>query len=231
MKFKKNLSIDRFFYGHFLNFSTFAINYNLKSKHEIMKKIVFFILFVTISITSYGQYRWEVSAGGTFSKLDFNEIETTGGTGFFVNAGYGYVMGVRAKTSVVFSLDLLQRTSEIEGIGDAETLQIGFNPKFRYLTGDGKNRFRGFINVGPSFRVNTKFELGGVELEDEAYEKLVIGGVYGAGFSQMVGEMFDIIAEVGVMNDFVDNITDVDSKFFDIYARVGVRFRIYDARR
>jgi hypothetical protein len=196
-----------------------------------MKKIVFFILFTTLSVVSYGQYRWEVSAGGTFSKLNLDDNETTVGTGFFVNAGYGYVMGVRARTSIVFSLDLLQRTSEIEGAGDAETLQVGFNPKFRYLTGDGKDRFRGFINVGPSFRVNTKFEINGVELENEAYEKLIIGGVYGVGFSQMIGEMFDIIVEAGVMNDFVDNITDTNSKFFDIYARVGVRFRIYDARR
>jgi ABC-type multidrug transport system ATPase subunit len=66
---------------------------------------------------------------------------------------------------------------------------------------------------------------------DDAYEKLIIGGVYGAGFSQMIGEMFDVMVEVGVMNDFIDNITDTNSKFFDIYARVGVRFRIYDARR
>ncbi|WP_128755165.1 outer membrane beta-barrel protein [Aquimarina sediminis] len=197
----------------------------------MMKKTVFFVLFLVISLTSYGQYRWEVSAGGTFSKLNLDNVETTGGAGFFVNAGYGYVMGVRARTSIVFSLDLLQRNSEIEGVGDAETLQVGFNPKFRYLTGDGKDRFRGFINVGPSFRVNTNFKVAGIELEDEAYEKLIIGGVYGVGFSQMVGEMFDIMAEVGVMNDFVDNLTDANSKFFDVYARVGVRFRIYDARR
>ncbi|WP_108867295.1 outer membrane beta-barrel protein [Aquimarina aquimarini] len=195
------------------------------------KKIAIFVLFTVISITSYGQYRWEVSAGGTFSKLNLDNTETTGGAGFYVNAGYGYVMGVRARTSIVFSLDLLQRNSEIEGQGDAKTLQVGFNPKFRYLTGDGKDRFRGFINVGPSFRVNTNFEINGIELEDEAYEKLIIGGVYGVGFSQMIGEMFDVIAEVGVMNDFVDNITDTNSKFFDVYARVGVRFRIYDARR
>ncbi|WP_103863939.1 outer membrane beta-barrel protein [Aquimarina sp. I32.4] len=195
------------------------------------KKIAIFVLFTVISITSYGQYRWEVSAGGTFSKLNLDNTETTGGTGFYVNAGYGYVMGVRARTSIVFSLDLLQRNSEIEGQGDAKTLQVGFNPKFRYLTGDGKDRFRGFINVGPSFRVNTNFEINGIELEDETYEKLIIGGVYGVGFSQMIGEMFDVIAEVGVMNDFVDNITDTNSKFFDVYARVGVRFRIYDARR
>ncbi len=209
-----------------------------------MKKIILLVLFITVATSSYGQYRWEVSGGATFSKLNLDNIETTGGTGFFVNAGYGYLMGVRARTSIVFSLDLLQRKSEISDItsnSDAgtvyvkgqeiSTLQVGFTPKFRYLTGDGKDRFRGFINVGPSFRVNTSFEVGGVELEDKAYEKLVIGGVYGIGFSQMIGEMFDIMGEVGAMNDFVDNFVDSESKFFDVYARVGVRFRIYDARR
>lgn len=196
-----------------------------------MKKIVLFMFFTAISIATYGQYRWEVSGGATFSKLDLETSETTAGAGFYVNAGYGYLMGVRARTSIVFSLDLLQRTSEIEGLGDAETLQVGFNPKFRYLTGDGKDRFRGFINVGPSFRVNTSFKIDGQKLEDEEYEQLIIGGVYGVGFSQMIGEMFDIMAEVGVMNDFVDNLTNTGSKFFDVYARVGVRFRIYDARR
>lgn len=189
------------------------------------------MFFTAISIATYGQYRWEVSGGATFSKLDLETSETTAGAGFYVNAGYGYLMGVRARTSIVFSLDLLQRTSEIEGVGDAETLQVGFNPKFRYLTGDGKDRFRGFINVGPSFRVNTSFKIDGQKLEDEEYEQLIIGGVYGVGFSQMIGEMFDIMAEVGVMNDFVDNLTNTGSKFFDVYARVGVRFRIYDARR
>ncbi len=196
-----------------------------------MKKTLLFIAFVAFSITSYSQYRWEVSGGATFSTLNLDNAETSNGTGFYINAGYGYVMGVRARTSVVFSLELLQRVSEIEGIGDVEVLQAGFNPKFRYLTGEGKDRFRGFINVGPSFRVNTNFEIGGAELEDEEYEKLIIGGVYGVGFSQMVGEMFDIMVEVGVMNDFIDNLTDTNSKFFDVYARVGLRFRIYDARR
>ena len=211
-----------------------------------MKKIVFFLLVLGCTTSFYGQYRWEVSGGATFSKLNLDNIDSSTGTGFFLNAGYGYVMGVRARTSIVFSLEILQRSSELDltsgsfpGVGipgsnasvDVKALQIGFNPKFRYLTGEGKDRFRGFVNVGPSFRVNTNFEIGGEELEDDAYEKLVIGGVYGIGFSQMVGEMFDIMAEVGAMNDFVDNITDTDSKFFDFYARVGVRFRIYDARR
>ncbi|WP_109301100.1 outer membrane beta-barrel protein [Aquimarina sp. AU474] len=196
-----------------------------------MKKIIIFLVLTVCAVTSNAQYRWEVSAGPTFSTLNLDDVETSSGTGFYVNAGYGYVMGVRAKTSIVFSLELLQRKSEIENVGDAKTLQVGLNPKFRYLFGAGKDRFRAFVNVGPSFRVNTKFEVADVELEDDAFEKLIIGGVYGAGFSQMVGEMFDIMAEVGVMNDFVDNITDTNSKFFDIYARVGIRFRIYDARR
>ena len=196
-----------------------------------MKKIVFLITILTISFTSYGQYRWEISGGPTFSKLSLDEANTTGKVGFYFNAGYGYVMGVRAATSIVFSVEALQRSSEIENIGIAKTLQFGFSPKFRYLMRGERERFRPFINVGPTLRVNSKFEIDNVELEDGEYENLVIGGVYGAGFSHMVGEMFDIMLEVGVMNDFIDNINDTNSKFFDIYGRVGVRFRIYDARR
>ncbi|TPN88711.1 outer membrane beta-barrel protein [Aquimarina algicola] len=207
-----------------------------------MKKLFILIFCIALSSVSYSQYRWEVSAGATYSTLNLDNVDTSGKAGFFINAGYGYVLGYRAKTSIVFSLDLLQRKSEISETNaffnngdEISTLQVGLTPKFRYLFGSGKDRFRAFINVGPSFRVNTNFEVGGVELEDEAYEKLVIGGVYGAGFSQMIGEMFDIMAEVGVMNDFVDNFSDDvitgGSKFFDIYARVGIRFRIYDARR
>jgi len=197
------------------------------------------MVLMIISVSSYGQYRWEVSGGLTSSSLNVDNIDTNRGAGFYLNAGYGYLSGVRAKTSFVFSLDLVQRTSEIEGIGDIKALQVGFNPKFRYLFNRGKDRFRPFINVGPSFRLNASVKLGDVELESEQYEQLVIGGVYGVGFSQMVGELFDIFFEAGVMNDFTNNLKDDDtatvqlgnSKFFDIYARVGVRFRIYDARR
>ncbi|KAA1243690.1 outer membrane beta-barrel protein [Aquimarina sp. RZ0] len=204
-----------------------------------MKKIAVFILLALLSVSSYSQYRWEVSGGLTSSSLDLGNVETNRGVGFYVNAGYGYLSGVRAKTSFVFSLDLVQRSSEIEGIGDVKALQVGFNPKFRYLFNRGKDRFRPFVNVGPSFRFNTSFEIGSQELETEQYEQLVIGGVYGVGFSQMIGEMFDIFFEAGAMNDFTDNLKDNDtailqtgsSKFFDIYARIGVRFRIYDARR
>ena len=213
-----------------------------------MKKI-FLVAFLLCSVVTLAQYRWEVSGGPTFSTLNLDGADTSSGTGFYFNAGYGYVTGVRAKTSFVFSLDLMQRKSEVDGINTAQfnpndpvfrnggtefkALQIGFNPKFRFLFNTGKDRFRPFINVGPSFRLNLDVEIEGVpELRSgEDYEQLVIGGVYGAGFSQMIGEMFDIMAEFGVMNDFTDNLVDVESKFFDVYARVGVRFRIYDARR
>ncbi|WP_299216548.1 outer membrane beta-barrel protein [uncultured Aquimarina sp.] len=203
-----------------------------------MKKLIFFILFTVISFSSYGQYRWEVTGGITSSSLNVENSDNNRGVGFHFNAGYGYIMGVRAKTSIVFSVEILQRNSEVITnlpggtiTSDFKTLQVGFNPKFRYLFGRGKDRFRPFINVGPSFRLNTGVEFGGVDLESDQFEQLVIGGVYGLGFSQMVGEMFDIFFEAGAMNDFTDNLVDVDSKFFDIYARVGVRFRIYDARR
>ena len=211
-----------------------------------MKKLIFFTLFIAFTATSFGQYRWEVSGGAAFSKFNFENFDSETGTGFYFNAGYGYVMGVRAKTSIVFSIEVLQRNSEVDfvpiqfdindpvfetGGTEIKALQIGFNPKFRYLFNSGKDRFRPFINVGPAFRLNTSVEFAGIDLESDEYEQLVISGVYGAGFSQMVGEMFDILFEAGVTNDFTDNLIDADSKFFDIYARVGVRFRIYDARR
>ncbi|MBW1295176.1 outer membrane beta-barrel protein [Aquimarina litoralis] len=203
-----------------------------------MKKTVFFILLVAFSISSYGQYRWEVTGGITSSSLNIENADSNRGVGFHFNAGYGYVMGVRAKTSIVFSIEVLQRNSEVVGnvfgsqvTADLKALQVGFNPKFRYLFNRGKDRFRPFINVGPAFRLNTGVEFGGVDLESDQFEQLVISGVYGVGFSQMIGEMFDIMLEVGATNDFTDNLVDIDSKFFDIYGRVGVRFRIYDARR
>jgi len=199
-----------------------------------MKKITFFILLLGLISSSYGQYRWEVSAGATSSNLSLDTIDTERGTGFFINAGYGHLMGVRAKTSFVFSLDLLQRNSQLNNV-DLKIIQAGITPKFRYLTGRGKNRFRAFFNVGPSFRVNANVKIDGIEVDSENFENVVIGGVYGAGFSQMIGEMFDIMFEIGAMNDFVDNFNDQfipgESKFFDIYARLGLRFRVYDARR
>ncbi len=226
----------------------FSLSKQPQVKTYIMKKLIFLGLFTLIlSTESYAQYRWEVSAGATFSKLNVDgpNLESgDSGAGFFINAGYGYVMGVRAKTSLVFSLDLLQRNSEILGTVpglespvsiDVKMLQAGITPKFRYLFGRGKDRFRAFVNAGPSFRINANVKFNGEELDSEDFENVVIGGVYGAGFSQMIGEMFDVMLEVGAMNDFVDNFNDTvtsgSSKFFDFYARVGIRFRIYDARR
>jgi len=215
-----------------------------------MKKVILSFIFLGLAFTSYSQYRWEVSAGPSFSELKLDGVETEKGTGFFLNAGYGHVMGVRAKTSIVMSLDLLQRTSEILAPGgqirrELKMLQVGATPKFRYLFGRGKDRFRAFINVGPSFRVNANVELDGMEVDSENFENVIIGGVYGIGFSQMIGEMFDVMMEIGAMNDFVDNFNDEfdilgdgtttvgegSSTFFDIYARIGIRFRIYDATR
>ncbi|UZO79696.1 outer membrane beta-barrel protein [Aquimarina sp. ERC-38] len=209
-----------------------------------MQKLLFFIGCLILYTGSYAQYRWELSGGITNSSLNLENTETTSGIGYYLSAGYGYISGVRAKTSIVFSIEALQRSSELtedlvlaEGIGNISrgseftVTQFGFSPKFRYLFFTGKDRFRPFINVGPSLRFTANAELGDTELESEAYEQLMIGGVYGVGFSQMIGEQFDIFFEAGAMNDFLDNLNDVKSKFFDIYARIGVRFRIYDARR
>ncbi len=205
-----------------------------------MKKLVFITFFSILSFTSYSQYRWELTGGLTSSKLNLDNVKTEGGTGFFFNAGYGYVMGYRAKTSIVFSLDLLQRKSKIikddTGVfsdnSEIKALQVGFTPKLRYLFGSGKDKLRGFVQIGPSFRVNTSFEIGDKKLKSgDQFEQVIIGGVYGGGISYMLGEMFDVMAEAGVMNDFVDNIVKTKSKFFDIYARIGIRIRIYDTRR
>ena len=209
-----------------------------------MKKILFYITIALLTITAEAQYRWEFSGGITNSGLNLENVDTNRGTGYYFNAGYGYISGMRAKTSIVFSLEALQRNSELaEDVVVEEDIiiaqkgteykvtQFGFSPKFRYLFFTGKDRFRPFMNVGPTFRYTSKFEFGGEELDSEDYEELMIGGVYGVGFSQMIGEVFDIFFEAGAMNDFLDNLKDTKSKFFDVYARVGVRFRIYDARR
>ena len=79
-----------------------------------MKKSVFLLLIIFFSLQSYGQYRWELSGGITNSGLSLENTETSRGTGFYVNAGYGYLMGVRSKTSIVFSIEALQRKSKAE---------------------------------------------------------------------------------------------------------------------
>ncbi|TYP74985.1 outer membrane beta-barrel protein [Aquimarina intermedia] len=215
-----------------------------------MKKNFLFICLAFVLSGSYAQYRWEVSGGATFSKLNLDNVDTNRGIGFYFNAGYGYMLDDRAKTSIIFSLEALQRRStfadtaseniEINGEpftvryneGDEiKAFQIGFSPKFRVITGQNTDNFRAFFQVGPSFRVNTKVENGDKKLSTQDYEQIVLGGVYGAGFSIATGEMFDFMIDVGVMNDFIDNLTDQNSKFFDIYARVGIRYRVYDARR
>ncbi|WP_378188206.1 hypothetical protein ACE939_07075 [Aquimarina sp. W85] len=215
-----------------------------------MRKIILFVCLIFIVSISSAQYRWEVSAGATFSKLNLDNIDTNRGTGFYINAGYGYMLDDRAKTSIVFSLEALQRRSTFaeSGVnsilvndetlsvsyneGDSfRALQIGFSPKFRVITGQNTDNFRAFFQVGPSFRVNAKVENGDQKLSTRDYEQIVLGGVYGAGFSVATGEMFDFMIDAGIMNDFIDNLTDQSSKFFDIYARVGIRYRVYDARR
>lgn len=207
-----------------------------------MKKNILLLFIAFMALQTKAQYRWELSGGIVNSNLSFENADSSGGVGYYFSAGYGYVMGVRAKTSIVFSLEALQKNSDLtssfnfgevtfSGTTSYKATQFGFSPKFRYLFFSGKDRFRPFINVGPSFRLNANVEIDGNELDDDQYEQIILGGVYGIGFSQMVGEMFDIFFEAGAMNDFIDNIQDVDSKFFDLYARLGIRIRIYDARR
>ncbi|MFC5045830.1 outer membrane beta-barrel protein [Aquimarina hainanensis] len=203
-----------------------------------MKRIALLLVLIISSMASYGQYRWEVTGGLLRSKMDHQNVETVFSNGFYLNAGYGYMLDNRARSSIVFSFELLQRNSKITesntGLGVAygdqfQALQVGFSPKFRYFIGG--EEFRVFANVGPSFRVNTGFEIGDQKLESDQYEQIIISGVYGVGASWGIGEMVDVMAEAGITNDFVDNLVDVESKFFDYYARIGIRFRIYDATR
>ncbi len=200
-----------------------------------MKKVLIVFLLIMLPTVGYTQYRWEFSAGILNSKLNFEtetneKINTNAGVGFQLNVGYEYLLDQRAKTSVVFAGEILQRSSDITSGTFAgeniKTLQFGFSPKFRVLFGKD---IRGFVNVGPSFRINTSVRLGGERLEANDFEQVIVGGVYGGGVSIAAGEMFDFIAEVGVMNDFVSTVTASNSsKFFDIYARIGLRFRVYD---
>ncbi|WP_459213123.1 hypothetical protein [Aquimarina rhabdastrellae] len=200
-----------------------------------MKKLIIATLFLAFSFSGMAQYRWELTAGIVSSQFNFEseegiELDTNRGIGFQLNAAYEYILDQRAKSSIVFSGEVLQRKSEFsEGSlagQEIESFQFGFTPKYRIFFG---KHVRGFVNVGPSFRINSSLKINGEKIESDNLEQVIIGGVYGGGVSIAMGEMFDIIAEAGVMNDFVNSISDSNSsKFFDIYARVGVRFRVYD---
>jgi len=146
--------------------------------------------------------------------------------------------------TILFSLEYLQRNSTLTDLRNIRTNQVGFNPKFRFLFNSGDAAFRPYINIGPTFRVNLSMEVGGQKLEKHSYEQMVIGGLYGAGFSLMTGDVFDILVEAGAMNDFTNNLKHElkknskvvihegsQSKFFDFYLRVGLRFRMYNRRR
>jgi len=210
-----------------------------------MKRILFVVLIILFSFNSYSQFRWEVSGGITSTTLQIDTSGDTGmGYGFYLNTGYGYVTGYQAKTSFVFSLEYLQRNSTLTDLGNIRANQMGFNPKFRFLFNSGDSVFRPYVNVGPTFRVNLSMEVGSEKLEKNSYEQMVIGGLYGVGFSLMTGDAFDILAEAGAMNDFTNNLKHelkndpsvvihdgTKSKFFDFYLRIGLRFRMYNRRR
>ena len=192
-------------------------------------KNLFFIFFGFVGVASYAQFRVELTGGPLFSTINLENAEVESGVGYQINAAYEYLTDERARTSFVFSLEMLQRKSNVVAVGDVlinepfEAMQVGFSPKFRMYF---SKEVRPYFTIGPSFRVNTTIKNGGVKLDKEAISKnIILGGVLGAGVVVNIGERFFVMAEAGAMNDFIDNLKESDSKFFDIYVRVGIRVR------
>ena len=207
-----------------------------------MKKVLLFVCVCAFPMMLTAQYRWEVTGGLLFSEFKTDGFEADSDIGYQVNAAYEYLLDERARTGLVFSFEYLQRKSvlipNVPLISNStiESSQFGFSPKFRVYF---SKEIRPYLTVGPSFRINSKLELDGVEIEsggdadmmemDSALprkaEGILIGGVYGAGLVVNIGERAFIMAEAGYMNDFTDNLENVDSKFSDIYVRIGFRYR------
>ncbi len=194
-----------------------------------MKKNILGILFVLLTTTAFAQYRWELSGGALFSKINLENAETDYGTGFVLNGSYEYLLDQRARTGFVFALELVQRKSVITAIGqeivnqDLEAVQFGFAPKFRYYFG---KEVRPYLTVGPSFRYTSSVKIDGQKLEDdEVSNEIMLGAMGGAGVVVNIGERFFVMAEAGVMNEFLDLLKERKSTLFDAYLRVGIRYR------
>jgi len=195
----------------------------------MMKKNIFGLLLVLSTLSGYSQYRWELSGGLLFSKIDLENTETEYGTGFVINGAYEYLLDQRARTGLVFAVEMVQRKSTITAVEqilvnqDLEVLQFGFSPKFRYYFG---KEVRPYLTAGPSFRYTSSVKMDGVKLEDDSVSnEIMLGASGGAGLVVNIGERFFLMAETGVMNEFLDLFKDQDSKIFDIYFRLGIRYR------
>ena len=204
-----------------------------------MKKVLLFVCICAFPIVLTAQYRWEVTGGLLFSEFKTDGFEADSDIGYQINAAYEYLLDERARTGLVFSFEYLQRKSvlisdiPVAANSTIESSQFGFSPKFRVYF---SKEIRPYLTVGPSFRINSNLELDGVEIESgntmemesaipQKAEGILIGGVYGAGLVVNIGERAFVMAEAGYMNDFTDNLENVDSKFSDIYVRIGFRYR------
>ena len=199
-----------------------------------MKKFLLLsLLFLTISATA--QFRWELSGGLLFSKINLENSETSFGTGFVINGAYEYLLDQRARTGLIFAIEYVDRKSVISALDDQlvdidiDFQQIGFMPKFRYYFG---KEVRPYVSIGPSFRYTVSGNFDGEKLENgedadgiALSNEIMLGATGAAGVVINIGERFFFTTELGVAQEFLDVLRDADSKIFDIYARVGIRYR------
>ena len=81
-----------------------------------MKKNALVLFLLLLTTTGFAQYRWELSGGLLFSKIDLENTETEFGTGFAINGAYEYLLDQRARTGLVFAIEMVQRKSTITAI-------------------------------------------------------------------------------------------------------------------
>ena len=133
-----------------------------------MKKNALVLFLLLLTTTGFAQYRWELSGGLLFSKINLENTETEYGTGFVINGAYEYLLDQRARTGLVFAIEMVQRKSTITAVNqvlvnqDLEALQFGFAPKFRYYFG---KEVRPYVTAGPTFRYTSSAKLDGEKLE------------------------------------------------------------------
>jgi len=206
-----------------------------------IKFLLFLICFSTSAIMA--QHSVELTSGITISKLNldddrvFTEIES--GSSVFINLGYQYEFGEKRKIALIASVEFLKRNSTLSlnpnagffGESSIRFMQFGFSPKIRYFFSNKENSFRPFIGVGPTVRYNLEATDSGFDIDEEAYNEFIVGGVYNIGFNWSLSDKFGLLFETGLMNDFQDNFSNFysfdsigDGKFFDYYARAGISY-------
>ncbi|GAA0720110.1 hypothetical protein GCM10009430_19940 [Aquimarina litoralis] len=205
-------------------------------------RIIFLVSLISICISNIqAQHSIELTTGITFSKLQLEEnmvfSETDSGNSVFVNFGYQYEFGEKRRLALVSSFEFLKRNSKLTfspnlgvfGESSVRFTQLGFSPKIRYFFIRIENNFRPFLSVGPTFRYNFEATDNGFDIDEDAYNTVIFGGVYNLGFDWSIDNKIGVLFETGVMNDFQNNFTnfysvDGKSKFFDYYARVGINY-------